>query len=127
MPIAHTHPSANCRKRHGCYCDPCVALYRAARRTEPPRAQRAGPVARQHGHPSVTCWRKHGCRCDGCGVLYRARRRIEKRPKLGPEIGGDVGPLAPDELLWLRRAVGLVGAAPGAYQPQRRPDTAGQG
>jgi len=87
-------------------------------------------VPRPHKHPSLTCYKTHGCRCDECRELAnetqrqtrkRARERGARWDGHGNLIGGapyeGARPLSADELLKLRRAVGLPDEGP---PPQRR-------
>lgn len=115
----HTHPSANCYRRHGCRCAECKDLFQGKRRGQ--------KLDHSRGHPSQYCYRRHGCRCPGCKQIESAGRYL--RQMRGRYRTQPAGPLSEGEVARLRRAVGLapdVGAAPGAYQPQRRTDAAAQ-
>lgn len=71
-----------------------------------------------HTHPSVHCYKHHRCRCDGCRTITMAWQREWRRRRQAVDWVSQretkarrlarVNPLGEDELMRLRRAVGLI-------------------
>lgn len=70
-----------------------------------------------HTHPSVTCYKVHKCRCDECRELANQAAREHRQRKRQREITGTPFALPPDEIIRLRRLVGLPPEGP---PPERR-------
>ena len=82
-------------------------------------------MPRPHKHPSITCYRKYRCRCEGRDEKHEGHEEClavtttwqrENRRRRGGRAGMRAGvkvrqvsqSLGEDELMRLRRAVGLV-------------------
>lgn len=77
---------------------------------------------REHRHPSLTCYKKHGCRCRPCTALNTEAKALWRwrkahrngAPYEGPKDavrrppGREAARLGDDELMRLRRHVGLL-------------------
>lgn len=77
----------------------------------------------KHEHPSVGCWRRHGCRCeegsterhvgwDACRVASNEWAKEHRKKTTVVRKASDTrrktARLSEDELVKLRRAVGLI-------------------
>lgn len=60
-------------------------------------------MPRPHNHPSLSCYKNHGCRCSACAE-FNTQARARERKTFGPNRQF---PLGEEEVIKLRRAVGL--------------------
>lgn len=74
-------------------------------------------------HPSYHCWRQHGCRCVGCVEASHTRGTASADPLDDKGTRRNAKPLSPEELVKLRRQVGLPDDGP---PPEQRLERTGR-
>jgi hypothetical protein len=69
-------------------------------------------MPRPHVHPSVSCYKKHRCRCEECRAMATAAQRRQRTRARDdnwvPAARRMSRPLDEDEVMRLRRQVGLI-------------------